>query len=176
MAKAAAAGDTDAPAKPAGPSLIVQIIVLLVLTGVAAGVGLFAGNTMTGGKAEEHVAPAGPGGHGEATKEKAEDPVDPKEADAKRGVIALAPVTTNLAAPADTWIRLELAAVFEGEPDLPVADAVHQDVIAFLRTVKLHQVEGPSGFQHLKEDLDERAAMRSEGKIKSLLVRALLIE
>lgn len=176
MAKAAAA-DTDTPAKPAGPSLVVQIIVLLVLTGIAAGVGLFAGNTMTGGTTEEHAAaPAGAGGHGEAAKGKAEDPVDPKEADAKRGVIALAPVTTNLAAPADTWIRLELAAVFEGEPDLPTVDAVHQDVLAFLRTVKLHQVEGPSGFQHLKEDLDERAAMRSEGKIKSLLVRALLIE
>lgn len=175
MAKAAATADTDAPTKPAGPSLIVQIIVLLVMTGIAAGVGLFAGNYMTGGKAEEHAAEA-PGGHGEKSKDKAEAPADPREEEMKRGVVALAPVTTNLAAPADTWIRLELAAVFEGEPDMPVADAVHQDVLAFLRTVKLHQVEGPSGFQHLKDDLNERAAMRSEGRIKSLLVRALLIE
>jgi flagellar FliL protein len=42
--------------------------------------------------------------------------------------------------------------------------------------VKLAQVEGASGFQHLKADLEERAAVRSGGKVRKILIRTLLFE
>ena len=45
-----------------------------------------------------------------------------------------------------------------------------------MRTVKLHQIEGASGFQHLKADLEERAAIRSDGHVKQVLIRTLLFE
>jgi len=45
-----------------------------------------------------------------------------------------------------------------------------------VRTVKLHQIEGASGYQHLKADLEERAALRSEGHAKQILIRTLLVE
>jgi len=37
-------------------------------------------------------------------------------------------------------------------------------------------VEGPSGFINLKAELDERAAIRSDGKISKVLVRTILFE
>jgi len=171
MAKAAATTDTIGKAPARGPSMIIQLVVLLALTGVAAGIGLFSGNYLNGGSA----APA----HGSAAadhKPAAGHEVDPAEEEAKRGLVALPAITTNLAAPAETWVRIELSAVFEAEPDPKLADLVHQDLLAFLRTVKLHQVEGASGFQHLKSDMEERARIRSDGKIKALLIKTLLFE
>jgi flagellar FliL protein len=176
MAKAVAIVDPQAVAPKKGPSLVVQIIVLLVLTGVAAGVGLLSGSQLNPGSSEDHsTAPADDGGHG-AKKSKAEEPEDPLEIEKKRGLFPLPAITTNLAAPSDTWIRVELSAVFDGEVDMAVADAVHQDLLSFLRTVKLHQVEGASGFMHLKSDLDERAVIRSEGKVKNLLIKTIVFE
>ncbi|MCR5855859.1 flagellar basal body-associated FliL family protein [Mesorhizobium sp. J428] len=178
MAKAAAlpAPQEGAPSK--GPSLVVQLAVLLVLTLVAAGAGYFSGGMLKGETAPEESAAAAEAGHG-AKKEGdhgASAPEDPAAADLKRGIYNLPAITTNLAAPTDTWIRVELAGVFEGEADPTVADAVHQDILAYLRTVKLHQVEGASGFLHLKDDMDERARIRSEGKMTSVLIRTIVFE
>ena len=58
----------------------------------------------------------------------------------------------------------------------PLIEAVHQDLLAFVRTLKMHQIEGASGFQHLKADLEERAAIRSDGHVKNVLIRTLLFE
>ena len=98
------------------------------------------------------------------------------EAAEKLGVVYLEPITTNLAGPTETWVRLELALVFAEKGDLVIAQTVQQDVLAYLRTVKFHQIDGPSGFQHLKSDIEERAAIRSEGKVKGVLIRTLLFE
>jgi flagellar FliL protein len=150
--------------------MLIQIVVLLALTGAAAGAGLFAGGLLKGDAPAQKEAEAA---HGGASAQANADPV---ALDAARGVIALPPVTTNLAAPHGTWVRMEMAVVFEAEPDPALADIIHQDLLAYLRTVKLHQVEGASGFQHLKADLEERARIRSEGKVRALLVRTLLFE
>ena len=171
MAKADAKAEqaAEAPAKR-GPSLVIQLAVLLALTGAAAGAGVLAGGMLTGDAAPARSTAPGHGG------KKAKGEIDLAAEDAKRGVIALPAVTTNLASPADTWVRIEMAAVFEEAPDPALGDLIHQDLLAYLRTVKLHQVEGASGFQHLKSDLEERARIRSEGKVKALLVRTLLFE
>ena len=55
----------------------------------------------------------------------------------------------------------------------PVTNA---DFLAFVRTLKLHQIEGASGFQHFKADLEDRAAIRSGGHVKQVLIRTLLFE
>ena len=53
---------------------------------------------------------------------------------------------------------------------------VHQDIMAYLRTVSLQQVEGPRGFQYLKDDLQERVDLRSEGRVSKVMFRTLVIE
>jgi flagellar protein FliL len=182
MAKALATTDAppEAPQKK-GPGLVVQIAVLLVLTLIAAGAGYFSGGMLKGESAppSEEAAAHAPaeGGHGEKKEEGGHgEAEDPAAADMKRGVYALAPIMTNLAAPTDTWMRIEAAAVFDGEVDANMADVVQQDLLAYLRTVKLHQVEGPSGFLHMKDDLTERARIRSAGKVKSILIRTIVFE
>jgi flagellar FliL protein len=47
--------------------------------------------------------------------------------------------------PLESWIRLELALLFKGPPDAQLAQAIHQDILAYIRTVSLQQIEGARG-------------------------------
>jgi flagellar FliL protein len=169
----------EAPAK-SGPSLIVQIAVLLVLTAAAVGMGWFSGFYLnsTGSAAPQKAEPTRIDKAHVKTSDKAATRKDgqPATAGDEPGLLPIETITTNLAAPSDVWVRMELSLVFDGEPDKAVAEEIHQDFLAFMRTVKLPQVEGASGFQHLKEDLEERARLRSHGRVKNILIRTLLFE
>jgi flagellar FliL protein len=175
----------NAPAPKSGPSIIIQIAVLLVMTGAAVGIGWLSGSYLNSTAPQEtaaanaspvpdHEASAA-GGHGEGGGEGHEG-----EQAAGTGnplVLNLGTITTNLAAPSDTWLRLELSVVLDQPTEDPLlAQAIQQDLLAFMRTVKLHQIEGASGFQHLKSDLLERASIRSDGHVKAVLVRTMLFE
>jgi len=92
------------------------------------------------------------------------------------GVTQLEPILTNLAYPSDKWVRLDVALMFKDKPDPKVAEAIHQDIMLYLRTVTLQQIEGPRGFQYLKDDLQDRADLISEGKISKILFRTFVIE
>jgi flagellar FliL protein len=98
---------------------------------------------------------------------------------ADSAVLRLEPVVTNLAAPPGAWIRLEAWLVFAGEPPKEqdeLAVRITEDILAFLRTVRLDQIEGPSGFLHLREDLSERAAIRSQGLVREVVIGGLVVE
>jgi flagellar FliL protein len=91
----------------------------------------------------------------------------------------LAPITTNLARPATTWIRIEASIVVEKDlgPDADIIAAkVSEDLIGYLRTMTAEQLDGPSAFQHLREDLNDRVRVRSEGKATELIIQSMLIE
>lgn len=95
-------------------------------------------------------------------------------------VVRLAPILVNVANPADAWVRVEASALFdskENDDDVKlIVTKLTEDFVAYLKTVALSQIEGPSGFQHLREDLDDRARIRSDGKIKELVVESFVIE
>jgi flagellar protein FliL len=57
-----------------------------------------------------------------------------------------------------------------------VAELIHQDLLAYMRTVKVHQIQGASGFQHLKADLAERAASAARALVRDVLIRTMLLE
>ena len=178
-AKAATADAAEAaPAAKGGPSMMMQLIMLLVASLLAIGVGGGAGMMLGGGDGGGETVPEiehSAGGHGEGGAEGGHG----EEAVHVEGhpmVIPLAPITTNLASPAETWVRLEASMVLDEPPEAELADSVHQDLLAYLRTVRMHQVQGASGFQHLRSELDERASIRSEGKVKRVLIRTLLFE
>ena len=57
-----------------------------------------------------------------------------------------------------------------------MAAAISEDIVAYLRTVPLVQIEGPSGFLHLREDLNDRARIRSGGKVRELVIQGLVLE
>lgn len=149
-------------------SLVLTLAVLAVMSAAAAGGGWVVGE-MVAPTEEQTAASAEADGHGEATEESHEAEVGP-------GLITLDPITSNLAYPAENWVRLEVSLVFEGEADPALGRVIHQDILAYLRTVSLQQIEGARGFQHLREDLTERARLRSEGKVTDIMFRTFVIE
>ncbi|MBZ9978965.1 flagellar basal body-associated FliL family protein [Mesorhizobium sp. BR-1-1-10] len=153
-----------------GPSLAVQGAMLLVVTAAAIGMGWMSGGYLKGVGAPSSV-PVAPENEG-----KVPQPEATQQAGTGPTLVALAPITTNIASPTDTWIRMEVSVVYDAPQPPAMAEDVQQDLLAFVRTLKMHQIEGASGYQHLKADLDERASIRSQGHVKQVLVRTLLLE
>ncbi len=94
-------------------------------------------------------------------------------------IVDLPPIVTNLGAPQDTWIRLEGSIIFDPKT-LPhpeaVAGQIGDDILAYLRTVSLRQLEGPIGLENIRQDLNERAAIRSGGKVRAFVIRTLVVQ
>lgn len=117
------------------------------------------------------------GGH-----EKKED-AKPETAAADCGpgpsLVDLPPIVTNLANPTDTWVRLEAAIVFEPKglphPDV-VAAQIATDELAYLRTISVNELQGPIGLENIRQDLRDRAMVRSNGKIIDLLLKTLVLQ
>lgn len=91
-------------------------------------------------------------------------------------IVQLDPITSNLAYPSENWIRLEVALLFDGAPDVRMAEDIHQDILAYIRTVSLQQIEGPRGFQYLRDDIQERVDLRSQGRVSKIMFRTFVIE
>jgi flagellar FliL protein len=96
----------------------------------------------------------------------------------KISVHALPPIVTNLASPERAWIRIEASLVTEDDSGEAKANAVKvaEDTVAYLRTLSLPMIEGASGLLHLREDLLERARLRTNGKVQDLIVHTLIVE
>lgn len=168
---------------PKGPSKVMMIVAYAVITLLAGGAGFGVSATMLKPSAMSTATPEGPAAaepapaaakvsskaHG---SEAAESHGEPE----KLAIVDLPSITTNLVDPADAWIRLELSLVFEGESDSQMAQDVQQDILAYVHTMKLYNIRGGSGYQHLIEDLEERAAIRTEGRVRRVLVRSLILE
>ena len=91
----------------------------------------------------------------------------------------LAPMVTNLAAPDGSIVRLQAAIIYD-KADAARADVlaaqIGDDTLAFLKTLTLAQLQGAEGLQQLREDLGERAALRSEGRVKDVLIEMLVVQ
>jgi flagellar FliL protein len=95
------------------------------------------------------------------------------------GTLDLAPVVTNLASPSDIWVRVEGVLLFEGKT-LPHGEAlagqIAGDILAFMRTQTLAQLQGVAGLQHLRQDLNERVLTRSEGHVREFIIKSLVVQ
>jgi flagellar protein FliL len=94
-------------------------------------------------------------------------------------LLDLPPVVTNIGAPQETWVRLETSMIFDAtevkHPDSLAAE-IGADLLAYMRTVTLAQIQGPIGLQNLRQDLNERAAARSGGQVKELVIKTLVVQ
>lgn len=94
-------------------------------------------------------------------------------------ILTLPPVITNLAEPADIWIRLQASIIFDAKslkrPDL-VSAQIGGDIVSFLRTLSLAQLGGASGLLHLREDLNERVKIRSGGLVRELVLQSMVVQ
>lgn len=169
MAQTDTPAELPAPTPASGGSMLKLIAAMLLLTVAAAGLG---------------------GGLGIKLADQVEDAVRLKDSTEEKPagephytgathLKPLAPILTNLAEPRDVWIRIEASIVFDDEEiaaDEVLAAKITEDILTYLRTVSLSQIESPSGMQHLREDLIERARIRSEGRVKELVIQTLVLQ
>ena len=91
----------------------------------------------------------------------------------------LTPVVPNLAAPAGAVVRLQAAIVYDKafapQAEL-LAAKIGDDTLAYMKSLTVAQLEGAEGLQHLREDLGERAALRSDGRVRDVLIETLVVQ
>jgi flagellar protein FliL len=154
--------DSALPGSAAEGSLRATLIELTVVVILAA----------CGGAAFEASRASPPAG-ADKTAEAGAPPLQPS------AIVDLPPIVTNLGAPQDTWVRLEGSIIFDprtlSHPDA-VAGQIGDDILAYLRTVSLRQLEGPIGLENIRQDLNERAAIRSNGKVRAFVIRTLVVQ
>jgi flagellar FliL protein len=175
---AAAVKDAAAEGPPAksGPSLVVQLGALVAMTVAAAGMGWVSGGFLTGGKSGSEATAHAPATGAHGAKSEGGHGGSGEETPHSDTLIPLAAVTTNIASPSDVWVRMEVSIVLDEPQSEELPGIIQQDLLSYIRTVKMHEIEGASGFRHLRENLEERAAIRSDGHVKQVLIRTLLFE
>ena len=57
-----------------------------------------------------------------------------------------------------------------------MAAQISDDLVAFAKTLTLSQLQGASGLQNLRDDLNERAAVRSQGKVREVVIETLVVQ
>lgn len=136
-------------------------------------------------KKEDHGAPAGE--HGEAKAEgNGETGGDGKggaEGDGPGGainrIVNMEPIVASLAKSSGAWVRLEAALVFQKAPEsgyATVKSEISGDILAYLRTVSLDQIQGAEGLEYLTDDLEDIARVRSQGAVDRLVIKGLIFE
>ena len=90
----------------------------------------------------------------------------------------LATIVTNLREPSTLYVRLEAVVVLE--PNTPdsaaLAAKIGDDLVSYLRTVSLSELDGPTGFQYVREDLRKRSVQLGAGKVRELLLQSFVIQ
>ena len=150
-------------------SMLGTLIPILVLTVAAGGGGALIGTQIAAvARSAAEKAAGGP-----ESQKPASAPIASNQA-----LRELVPIVTNLAFPEGISIRLQTAIVYD-KTDAPqidvIATKIGEDVLAFVRTLTLAQIQGSSGLQALRDDLNERAVVRSDGKVRELLIEMLVV-
>ena len=157
----------DARKTSGGSSAIGFLIVLLVLSAMsaAAGVGF--------------ACQFGPAPGANAPRDAGSDNDEHHAAPPTWKVYDLPPVVTNLGAPTDVWVRIEASIVFDPrEMKTPeaVGAMITDDILAYMRTQTLDQLQGPVGLQSLRRELADRAFVRSDKQVKEFLLKTLVMQ
>ena len=123
------------------------------------------------------------GAHGYAIIDfarKSGEKIEPVEAPVKAEFVTkeLKPIVTNLAAPPGAWVRLEASVVVDPKANLDekVMGDLTTDLVSFLRSVNASQIEGVLGLRRLRDDMNERLMLRSNGRVKEILIQTLVVQ
>jgi flagellar FliL protein len=151
------------------PSMTTFMLIVAGLTLAAAAIGFFAGQMILSGlQGSARTDPAQHAGY-----------LGERQRLESAKLRPLPPIVTNLADAANpVWIRLEASLVFDEVPGNveELSARISEDILSFLRTVSMKQLEGAAGFQYLSEDLNERVRARSDGVVRELIIQGLIVE
>lgn len=155
---------TEAVAKaPGKANLIVTIAALTVFAAVGGGV--------SGKLIMARLRPAA------ATPTTEQAPPLPYASDVE--VKELPAIVTNLASPPEMRVRMQVSIVYAKKgvenPSVLIA-RINDDLVAFVKTLTVRQIQGASGLQNLREDLTERASVRSQGMVREVVIESLVVQ
>ncbi len=174
-----------ADAKPGKKGKMLDIVVILLLTLVAAGAGLGVGILFKGDAQQPQAEAAAPEAAkppettGEEGNIDAPEEVGLKEDLAGLKIFAFPPVLTTLAEPKGKWIRVEGSILISPEADQQpeiLAEKSGEQILTYLRSLRLDQLEGPSGLLSIRADLNETVATLSGGQVKGILIHGIVVE
>ncbi len=174
------------------------IVALALLTLVAAGAGAAHGlqtfkilESSTPGKSAQPAPAAAPaaapahgepasGGHGAAASHAAPAKAPEKvKLPSKIVMRPLQPLITNIAMPPEVWVRLEGAIVFDqadvDDPEMMLAE-VSGDLMAYLRSLTLREMQGADGLMFVRQDMKERIVLRTQGKARDIIIQTLVMQ
>lgn len=112
-------------------------------------------------------------------------PADPASKEAAPGrfpsdaiEITIPSIIVDLSGEPKSRVRLDLSAVaVHGTPESGLLkNEIREDVMAYLKGMTVADVQGISGFQNLREQLEDRARIRGRGAILGLLIGGFVIE
>ena len=89
------------------------------------------------------------------------------------------PITSNIAMPESVWIRLEGVLAIKPNAGVKVADVAQiasTKMVAYVRTLKLADIQGSVGFQAFNADLNELVRNTTEGQARAVLIYGFIVE
>ncbi len=160
-------------------SIKLTIIALVLVSVIAVGGGWFVGALMNGDgtPSAKDAAAQELAKKGEKEKSHGEGEQNDAFSNSERNVVELETILVALHDSDNIWVRMQLVVVSTSEADLDSAEIkarIHADITAFVKTLTLAQISGPSGFIHLKEDLLDRARLATNGQVEDLMIISIL--
>ncbi|MBS0242947.1 MAG: flagellar basal body-associated FliL family protein [Proteobacteria bacterium] len=151
--------------EPAKGGLIGFLIAVALLTVTCSGMGFFGGDLLKRKLAQPETP----------QKVISEAKLDPKP---DQQLLQIPSLVTNLAGEKAPWVRLEASVILDGQAPVQTALAAQlaQDATSLLRTLTMQQISGPSGFQNLRQELLDRFATRTGGRVSDLTIQSMVIE
>lgn len=93
-------------------------------------------------------------------------------------LLELPSIIAQLRGDQKSWVRLDASVVVA--PDVEAqqigAAVLADDFLAYLQTLSVDDLSPPAGMRLLREDLQERARIRTRGRAKEVLFRSFIIE
>ncbi len=181
--------DKDKEAPPAkGGGFMSTLIGFLIITGLGVGAG-----GLFGIQAAQKIGPnakkpdakahaAANDQHGSKDSHGGDKDAHAKDAKGKDGkslgprLVSFPPIVTNLQQPEKVWIRIEASAVMEGDNVDKLTGQLVEDIVAYFKTCSLDQIQGGSGYQYMREDLNERVRVRGQGKVRDFVLQSFIVE
>lgn len=147
-------------------SIVLLAAVVLGVSVMAAGAGYFVGSSLFNAE------------HAEKPKKVAEPATSDKEAVAAPVRHAIGPIIANLKSSERTYVRVE-GVVFAMTPqpgDEVVAEQLADDILQHLRALNLQDLQGLSGMENLRADLNELVSLRFKNRAKEFLFKGFAVE
>ncbi len=92
---------------------------------------------------------------------------------------SIKPVVANLAEPRNVFVRVQGTVIFQKdamEEASVLTSKIESDISAYIRTLTLADLEGAGGLVNLREDLNQRAKIRSKGKINEFILETMVVQ